>query len=299
MSIESGTPHQSEEGQQVNEEEAWAGAYAEKPMRDSARRPGVSEDEKTIIDRLAGRLGEEGMNEYKAEKEKNPVQRLISRVESVAAGMRVKSLDTDAYKLEKVKGRVERFADLLKKNKTASGSRNASSLLFSHLVSSEYVMTDEIPVVAQIGDGGGDVRSPGATGVYHFGESGDRKKFEGFFDDAEAHGAEVINYSFTDRGETEFLRGLGVIGEKEEASDVPAIYEKAANKGGDKGRRDAVRINPDDYRVVLPTNINGVNVVLEKVAQKGRGSDSWADKSARRVSLKLDAEFLNKIPSRE
>jgi len=69
-------------------EQARTGAHAEKLVRDVAREAGVSEEEKTILDRLAERRGEKAMHEYAAEKEKNPIERLFSLVDKIVAQMR-------------------------------------------------------------------------------------------------------------------------------------------------------------------------------------------------------------------
>ena len=67
MSIEESFPGNKD--QRVNDvKQAWAGAQAEKPVRDMALEEGITEDEKALLTRLAERHGEKAMQEYAIEK---------------------------------------------------------------------------------------------------------------------------------------------------------------------------------------------------------------------------------------
>lgn len=71
---------------------ALAGAYAEKPLRDAAREEGVTSEERNVLDGVAERRADKAIQEYKAEKEKSPVEQLRAKMGNIATEMRGKGV---------------------------------------------------------------------------------------------------------------------------------------------------------------------------------------------------------------
>lgn len=299
MSIERGPSPQEmgitqPEDQRVKDiEQAWIGAHAEKPVRDLAREEGVSEEEKAILDKLAERRGEKAMQEYAAEKEKNPIERLLARVDKLAAEMREKGLEQDAAIVEKIKDRFNRYAEALWKNKKGWEERMGRRASLRDLQrDSNYRVRDRIPVTHQIGEGGGCIYWPqGFVGSW-FGEAGDVEKYKDQFEKYRAEqGTEVVNFSFSEQGETEFYRALGVLGENEETIDIPTIYAKAAREESERqGYGGKIRIDPRNYEVHFPTNIEGVRLDIKKEQRS-----PYDGKKEEQISLGFDDKFMETI----
>lgn len=265
-------------------EQAWIGAHAEKPIRDLALEEGVSKEEKAILVRLAERRGEKAMQEYLAEKEKNPIERLLLCIDKIIAEMREKGLEQDASIVEKIKDRFTRYSEALRENKKKFEQKFNRRVSLQELQrTNSYMVRDGIPVTHQIGEGGGWVYwSDGGVSDWFRGE--DLEIYKDSFERDKTRGAEVINFSFSDQGETEFYRGLGVLGKDEEVIDIPVIYQRAANKS----------IDPRNFNACFPTNIKGVSVKIEKKAQS-----FYDGRKEERILLKFEDEFLETILSKK
>lgn len=274
-------------------EQAWIGAQAEKPIRDLAREEEISEEEKAILDRLAERRGEKAMQEYAAEKEKNPIEKLFSRVDKIAAEMREKGLEQDASIMEKIKDRFNRYAEALRKSKEALEEKWNKRVSLEDLqrVGGEFATSESIPVTHQIGEDGGWLYSPKGYGETWFREASHLEKYKDHYERDKARGAEVINYSFSKEGEAEFYRALGVLEEKEELIDIPTIYQKAANEEARKrGSRFDAQVNPQNYKARFPIGIRGIRLSIEKEMRR-----SYDGEKEERIALEFDDELREAI----
>ncbi|MFH1161926.1 MAG: hypothetical protein V1696_01470 [Candidatus Jorgensenbacteria bacterium] len=299
MSIEQGPFSQGAGNEQpkdqeaLNIEQAWIGALAEKPVRDLAREEGASEEEKAILDRLAERHGEKAVQEYGAEKEKNPIERLLARVDKIAVEMEGKGLGQDAAMVKKIKDRFDLYAETVRKGKEGleeSRGRRVSLQELKRSGHSEYAIGDSIPVTHQIGRGGGWTYSPQGFARSWFSE-GDLEKYKDSFEkERTEHNMEVVNFSFSKEGETEFYRSLGVLGANEEVIDIPTIYQRADNEERKKRGHSEGHIDPKNYQAKFPTNIDGV--ILEVKKDRSRSYDGQGEE---RISLGFDDKFLEAI----
>ena len=275
-----------------NIEESWIGAQAEKPIRDLGREEEVTEEEKAILDRLAERRGEKAMKEYAVEKEKNPVERLLDRVDKIATEMREKGLEEDAGIVEKIKARFGRYAETIRKRKEECQeklNRRIPSIKELKQLGS-YGVRDRIPVTYQIGESGGKMFFPDGHAGSWFGKKADIEGHEDAMERIKQQDGEVINFGFSKQGETEFYRAMGVLGEKEEAIDIPTIYQKAVDAEAKKEGGSSFRVNPLDYEARFPTNIEGVNLLIKK--EKKRSYDGQKEEE---IDLVFDDEFQERI----
>jgi len=246
-------------------EQSWIGALGEKPVRDLAREQGVNEEEKAILDRLAERRGEKAMQEYTAEKEKNPIEILLARIDKIAAELKEQGLDQDVAILEKIRQRYIRYAETLKQNqKKLEKLYNRRVSLTDIQNIPEYTVAKGIPVAHEIGEGGGSVYWPNGCSGSWFGKKGDLEVYKDSLEKATESGGEIINWQLTEEGQTIFYRGLGVLNENEEPIDIPRIYQEAASaRNRERGFGD-VRINPQEFEADFPTNIANINVRVKK-----------------------------------
>jgi len=265
------------------------GAHAEKPIRDIARREDVTEDERAILDKLAGRLGDEAMQEYAEDKEKNPVERLLARMDKIAADMRKKGLEEDAEIVDKIKGRFDRYAASVRETKQKLEDQFNERLTFQQVQSTGRRVNTWIAVVHEIGKGGGWLYWPNGSCSSWFGGADKLEESKEFFDGKVAKGREIINFSFSKEGEEEFYRALGVFGEKEEVIDIPKIYEEAARSDD----RD-VRIDPREYLLYFPTDIDGLSLGIKN--EQRRSHDG---KKEKRITLEFNDDFMEEILARE
>jgi len=253
----------SEAGRIEDVDKAWTGALAEKPVRDLAREEGVSEEEKAILDRLAMRRGEKALQEYGAEKEKNPCARLVSAIEKTAASMKEKGLDKDAEIMSKIQARLNRYLAFLGSEIKIYEKENNKRVTYEDspdsILNSMYV-TDRVGK-----DGEGYLLFPGGQRRGSLGEpelyAADKalSKMEQIKD--KEGETEFMNYGFTDKGSTEFLRALGVLGQAEEYIDLPQILEKAGKKN----------VDPQNFQGTFQTMIDGLHVKVYRTPES-RGS---------------------------
>jgi hypothetical protein len=294
-----------QQGEKVDDiEQARVGAHAEKPVRDLAREKGVSEEEKAILDRLAEKHGEKAIQEYAAEREKNPIERLRGRIDKIAAEMREKGLESDAAIVEKMKDRFDRYAETLRKRKESMEQKSGKRVTAWDVRRETYSIQDtgiatEIPVTHQIGDKGGAVYGPDGFIKFVFDGTADTEIQERDINrvrELEQKGGELINFGFSKQGEAEFYRVLGVLGEKEEVIDIPTVYEKRVREAMEKktpGRKIEVTIDPKKYKLGFDTNIKGVGISIEK----NDSVDSYGGKrvNEERITLNFDESLSGEI----
>lgn len=272
--------------------EAEVGAYAEKPIRDIAREEGITEEEKAILERLAGKRAERAVQEYAAEKEKNPVERLVRRIAQIAEKMRQEGLEQDAAIAERIPGRIQRYIDATRAKKEALeeklNRRVSLKDLYAHI---DYRPADWLVVTHRIDKDGGEIYWPDGYGGRWFGSVQDLEPLRRSLETAEAQGAEVVNFAFSEHGKTAFFRGLGVLGEGEKATDIPSIWERALEESRrESGDRSPVHIDARHYRAYLPTSIEGVTVeITEELPRQYDG------KNVERIGLLFGSEFTEEI----
>jgi len=290
-------------------EQARVGAQAEKPGRDLAReegaKEGISKKEKTVIDQLAEKHGEEAMQEYAAEKEKNPVERLRGRIDKIAAEMREKGLEPDAAIVEKIKGRFDRYAEAVREEKEQLEGESNTRVSVQELANK---VGREIPITYRIGEKGGIIYGPENFTLRRFGDTGYAKENKGEYletlkkQSGISVETEIIDFGFSRQGKTEFLRSMGVLNEKEEAIDLPTIAQGMLNKQNEargRGGMEEVRIDPRNYSARFSTNIEGVAFSVgereesyDEGSNKPRKDESW-------TGLKFDDNVIETILAEE
>ncbi len=278
-------------------EQAWVGAHAEKAVRDLAREEGVSEEEKAILDRLAERRGEKAMQEYAAEKEKNPIEILLSRVDRIASEMRKEGLEQDAEIVEKIRNRFNEYVRSLSKSEEALEKKLNRKVSLSELQEvrlSDFEVGIGIPVMNRIGESGGRLYQKNGKALTGF---GDVSGLQAYTERVKASGKpailEGINFTLSKQGETEFYRALGVLGEGEEVIDIPTIYQKAEKEENVRRGKDVdTTVDTTNYRVTFPTNIEGVRLDIMKRQMGTEGREE-------RTGLEFDEKFIETILAKE
>jgi hypothetical protein len=277
-----------EEARIQDVKEAEVGAYAEKPIRDIAREPDVTEEQRAILDHLAGKRAERAMQEYAAEKEKNPVEKLMRRIEQIAEKMRQEELPEDAAIVERIPGRIQRYVESSRAKKAELEKRRNRRVTLKDLYEDiDCRPTDWLVVTHRIGEDGGWIYWPRGSSGGWFGSEQDLEPHRNTVEEAKAEGAEVVNFSFSEAGKTMFFRGLGVLREDEEAIDMPAVWERYLEEARkERGDHSPVRIDARHYRAYLPTNVPEVEVeVMEELPRQYDG------KNEERIGLHFGREF--------
>ncbi len=112
----------------------------------------------------------------------------------------------------------------------------------------------EVPITYEIGTGGGKVYGP--EGEWFLFRGKDLEKYGELIEEYKRRGGEVLNYQFSENGEKELYRVLGVLKEDQEPTELPAIWkEKIKQERGEE-----IWVNPRDYKLTFPTNISGVEL---------------------------------------
>lgn len=284
----------SDSGRVEDIDKAWAGALAEKPVRDLAREGEVSEEEKAILDRLAMRRGEKALQEYDTEKEKNPAEKLRARIDAIVLKMKEKGLEKDADIVGKIKERLNRYINALLSSKDKMEDEKNKKITAADLVSDREIRNG-ILVTHRVGKEGGGwayqengFRVPQSLFIDKEGAEDIRTKIEKV---KREHGRdlEMINFSFSKKGATEFFRDIGVLGPTEESVELPKIYEKAKNEEGKRLGDNPIEINPLSYTARFPTNIEGVTIYID------RDPSGRSGKEEEQVALEFDNEFLEAL----
>ena len=274
---------------------AWAAAYGEKPVRDLGREKGVTEAEKGMYDQLAATRGERALAEYLDEKAKNPVEQMCARMDRIAEEMRAKGLESDAGIVEKVKGRIHRYAEQFKASKVATeeswGRRAYARDLL--MLTNGYRMRDVIPVTHKIDADGGFLYFPSGFSGSWFADAKQLTRDEEndqIGQAAKDMNAEVINFSFSKEGEAVFLRNLGVLSETEEAIDIVDAYRRVVDADPERYEHGDTHLNSQDYIARFPINIDGVKVCIKKTVT--RSGDGRREEC---ISFEFDIGFLEAV----
>lgn len=223
-------------------------------------------------------------------REKPPTERLIASVDKIAAEMREKGLGQDAAIVQKIKDRFDRYSKYIRNNEESlrkdweeidAGTRESFFSRFS----------SALPVTHRLGkDGGALYKSNGR--LEFFSEADKIERFKNSFDKTlPLEDSEVINFSLSEQGETQFYRALGVLGEGEEVSDIPTIYDEAQKKEyRARGDNYIHPVDPKNYNADLPTNIEGLRVNIRK------GPDAMLNlDDTEEITLRFDRKFMETI----
>lgn len=270
---------------------ARVGAFAEKPVRDLAREEGATEEEKAILDRLAERRGEKAMQEYSEEREKNPVEVLRSRLEDIAKILEAKGFTKDAEIVSQVKVRLEGYLEGMKEKRALyeeKVGRRATLDAMQDLPSTR--VHHRLPVTWQIGKDGGFVNYPSRGNAGWFGNLEDfEKNREGYEKDLALGQVEILNYSLSDQGLTEFCRALGVLSEDEEAIDIPAVYERQHNQRQKEKGLSETQIDPNEYEGWFQTNVDGLGLAVRRNAR------AYSGLGEKNLSLTFEKKMMEKM----
>jgi uncharacterized protein (DUF4415 family) len=279
---------QEPEGERVEDiKEAWIGAEVEKPFREAALLPELTEEEKATLRKLAEKQAEAAMAEYRAEKEKNPVEQLLKRFERAEQTLEEKGLREDAEIVAKFK---ERFQRTLEKNREFIRKWNKENKdnLLRRVAGGESMyyawqeVKKSIPIFSEIGEGGGWI------GGEWFGDASDLEKYKDRFERRQKAGHEMINYSMSPEGETVLYRELGALHQDEEVKDLRAIWEKEKDKPREESRLSgSYLMSGNTISLSFTTELPGVVLTVYKNPRR-----SYDGKREASSQLELDNEFL-------
>ncbi|MDD3284417.1 MAG: hypothetical protein PHZ07_02370 [Patescibacteria group bacterium] len=267
-----------------SEEKAMIGANKENNIRDLSKGIDITHEEEESLIKIAEKQAEKTMQEYDIEKEKNPVERLINRLNEIVQNMKEMGLEQDYEIVSKIQRRIERYIEAFKKYKEEYEDRTNKRLsveIFLQNFNNQYErhfvkFAKGIPVTHQIDQDGGWVY--GTSGTQAGGWFKNYSQIEENKKIIEDNGMEAINYSFSKNGSTEFCKSMGALEDDQEFIDIPNIYE---NLSKDK-------IDPLNYTVKLPTDIEGISL---KIVREKR-PDNLEEKS---IHITFDDEFLKKL----
>jgi|GEM_PF-1893913 len=255
-------PEGTDTTQVTDKELAEVGAHAEKIVRDLAREPGVRPEVKEVFDERAVERGEEAMQDYAAEKEKNPVEQLLSTIGRVEEKLRIQGLRDDADIVSKIPDRIKRTIAKLRKEKEEQEEAKNTRITASDFLS---MGGTGVMIAGQIGETGGYCLERNGTFAWRF-ESDDKI---GEYDDSDY---EILNRCLSKDGAAIFYRALGVLRDDEEEIDIPKVVDrlKAARKPeGILLKRE--KVDPLEYTISIHTIIAGVDlsIIRRKHANTG------------------------------
>lgn len=267
-----------------SEEKARIGADKENKIRDLSEGVQLTKDQKNVIAEVAEKHAEKAMQEHDIEKEKNPVEKLINRLNDVVLKMKEMGLEQDTEIASRIQARIDRYVEAFKKYKGEYETRNNRRLSVENFLKNfndpytrHFAQFDKgIPVTHQIDQDGGWLYS--SSGIPAGGWFKEYSQIEEHKQELAERRQEVLNYSFSGEGATEFCKSMGVLTNDQEFIDIPTIYEEISKS----------RVNPLKYEAEFPTNIDGVILKIKH----GLGPDNLDEKS---MSLKFDDDFLKKL----
>ncbi len=291
-----------------DEKEARVGADAEKPFRDTAREKGLdlTPEEKAALDRVAEKKGEKAMQEYEAEKEKNPIEQLSGRIDKIAAAMRENGLEEDATEVEKVKQRLDKYANTIRENKEKLeeklGKRVSAYELTNLFRALNYSPRDfndirhQVPVSLDIEGGTAAFFQP--EGGIHLEDPKYLKDNPQVIEKRIAEGHEYVDHGLSKKGKTEFLRAIGILNTQQEVIDLPKVWEeKVRAEASPKSDLKNYVVDPRSYEAFFPTDVEGVNI---KVSRGKEGRFSYATgKMREEIDLNFSDEAIDRILSQE
>lgn len=273
-----------------SEERAMLGASKENSVRDLADGIDTTDAEKEALISVAEKQAEKVMQEYDVEKEKSPVERLTNLLNNIVAKMEDLGLEKDSEIVFKIQNRINRYVGAVRKYIQEYEAKTNTRLTVDNLLENydnQYArhftkISKSIPIAHKINDHGGQIYEPSGKQNEWFPDlnliSKDRVEV------MEANGKEFINFSFSDKGATEFCRQMGILGGNEEFLDITNIYEKLSKSP----------VDSLNYEIKFPTNIDGVSLNIKHDSTVRYNHASSLEKS---VTMEFSDEFLKKLLS--
>lgn len=268
-----------------SEEKARIGADKENKIRDLSKNVRLTEDQKNVIAEVAEKHAEKAMQEYDIEKEKNPVEKLINRLNEIVQKMKEAGLDEDSEIVSKIQGRIDRYIEAFKNYREEYENRNNKRLTvedFLKTYNDSYTrhfanFNKGIPVTHKIDkDGGWFYMAPGKQNSWFPSADSMSEETKKLY---EEQGNEIVNFSFSKQGSTEFCKSMGVLKSDQEFIDIPTIYQDMSKS----------KVNPLDYKAELPTNIEGISLEIKHIRR------SFDNKEEEGIHIIFDDEFLRKL----
>lgn len=263
-------------------EEGWAGAHAEKPLRDAARPPDersgvkITDEEKKVLDKVAEKYGGAAVTKFRAERElreKAPHKLLLNQIRELEKKWKKeKHRKQDLEIITELEQRLNVYVQLL-----IDKGREQQPAELAH-------MYGRLPVTYKVGEKGGAIFRGYGLGEKLFSgndindEEMESESVKQRIKTLRQAGKEFINYSFTPEGEREFYRSLGILREDQEAADLP-------------GKRESL-LKHQKYSARLKTNIEGVEVLA--IDDPERATDKQAEKG---IYLLFSPKFIEKLTS--
>ncbi len=284
-------PEEMGAGQAQDQDEAWAGALAQKGLRDTARDPGleITPQEKQVLDQVAERIGVRAGQEYREEKERSVSEKLMARFDTAEAEMVKQGLAEDASIVDEIRKRFEAYQrEVLQKKREEEerfGKRMDAHALMDGMPIGFHRVRDTMVLTHKIGETGGGIYLPG--GGYHTFESVSEisQPIDFVQRSIKEQGAEFVDYSFSPEAAAIFLRTLGVLKEGEEPIDLIRIYEEQLAK-----EHHTIHMDRSAYRLELRTNVDGVSWLVDKRRQRYSSTNP-----EERTWLEFDEPFVQDI----
>jgi len=267
-----------------SEEKARVGANKENDIRNLSNGIDITDTEKETLIKIAEKQSEKAMQEYDIEKEKNPVEKLISRLNEIVDKMKEMGLEEDSEIVAKIQKRINPYIDALKKSLKEAENKTNRRITVDDLFKNDPILKNfiniakGIPVTHKIGDNGGwFYLSSGRQNTWF--SNVDTVSKENI-DLHEKNGNELVNFSFSKKGATEFFKYMGILKDNEEFIDIPTIYANLSKS----------TINPLNYKAELPSNIDGVS--LDVKYNSRRSSDNLTEQN---IFMKFNDEFIKQL----
>jgi len=267
-----------------SEEKARVGANKENDIRNLSNGIDITDTEKESLIKIAEKQAEKAMQEYDAEKEKNPVEKLINRLNEIVKKMKEMGLEEDSEIVAKIQNRINPYIETLKKSQEEAENKLNRRITVDDLLKNDPLLRNfiqiarGIPVTHKIGNSGGWMYlSSGRKNTWFSSIDTISEENKDLY---EKNGNEIINFSFSRKGATEFCKYMGILKDNEEFVDIPTIYENLSKS----------RINPLNYEAQLPTNIDGISLDIKYDSR--RSYDGLTEQS---IFMKFSDEFIKQL----
>jgi len=161
MSIERGPSEQIEDIEQAR-----AAAEAEKPFRDAAREADAPPEDAVAVDRAAERQGDKAATEYAAEKERQPLERLYRRLESLTEKMEQTGMKDDAGVLQNLRQRLDQYVTTIREEKKDLEEKSGRPISTRTMIDEDSIGR-EVPITSRWRQQGGEIFTTGESSFQH------------------------------------------------------------------------------------------------------------------------------------
>jgi len=248
-------------------------ALAEDKFREMLEGLDLTPEQRRVAEEIADKIATQAAQRYKEFLQKHPLERLKHKLKEIAEQMRQEGLDQDAEIVEKVFPRIQALIETVKSKKEELEEKFNRRFTVKEMQKfPSYWIPGFIPIIWEIGDRGGWLYKPGGSIGWIKPEDVDKlqtdEEWKKWFEERQA---ELINYSFSERGMEIFLQAFRIIEEGQSFKDIEVP-------------------NPRDYYKVFeydPNELPGVKIEILFRAER-----SYDRLREIRIGLILEPEFL-------